>query len=131
MRRCAVLRPIPGSRASSVINASMALTVSRRRTAAGDLPHFRLQEVGRAPLRLGDRGRHQIAQKLGVVPREDGRIDHHRAHGAPAIGRDPDHAAARGGLDGTAGELGLELLQPALHLLAELKELLKVRHAIG
>ena len=65
------------------------------------------------------------------MPCEDGRIDHHRAHGAPAIGRDPDHPAARRGFDGAAGELGLELLQPALHLLAELKELLEIRHAIG
>jgi len=40
-------------------------------------------------------------------------------------------AAARGGLDGTLGQFGLQLLQPALHLLAELKELLEVCHAIG
>ena len=39
--------------------------------------------------------------------------------------------AARRGLDGATGELGLELLQPALHLLAELKELLEICHAIG
>ena len=29
------------------------------------------------------------------------------------------------------GQLGLQLLQPALHLLAELKQLLKICHAIG
>ena len=52
-------------------------------------------------------------------------------HGAAAIGGDPHHAPARRGLDRATGELGLELLQPALHLLAELKELLKICHAIG
>ena len=34
-----------------------------------------------------------------------------------------------GGLDGTVSQLRLELLQPALHLLAQLKELLKICHA--
>ena len=61
---------------------------------------------------------------------EDGRVDHDRADRAAAVGRDPHHAAARRGLDGPTGQLGLQLLQPALHLLAELKELLKICHAI-
>ena len=52
------------------------------------------------------------------------------ANGAAPVGRDPHQAAARRRLDGPAGQLGLKLLKPALHLLAELKELLKICHAV-
>jgi hypothetical protein len=48
---------------------------------------------------------------------------------ASAVGGHLDQAASRGGFDGSARQLGLQLLQPALHLLAELKKLLKIRHA--
>ena len=34
-----------------------------------------LQQLRGPALRLGDGGEHQVAQKLGVVPLEDGRID--------------------------------------------------------
>ena len=64
-------------------------------------------------------------------PAKTAGIDHDRSHRATAVGHDAHHAAARRGLDGATGELGLELLQPALHLLAELKELLEICHAIG
>ena len=60
-----------------------------------------------------------------------GRIDPHCAYCATAVGGDLHHTAARGGFDGTVCQLGLKLLQPALHLLAQLKELLKICHAIG
>ena len=79
MRRWAVLRPIPGSLASSVISV-----VDRAHRQTGDerqrghLPHLGLQEVGRPPLRLGDRRRHQVAEELGVVSFEDGRVDDDR-----------------------------------------------------
>jgi hypothetical protein len=62
---------------------------------------------------------------------KDGRIDPHCAYCATAVRGDPHHAAARGGLDGPVGQLGLKLLQPALHLLAQLKKLLKICHALG
>ena len=38
---------------------------------------------------------------------------------------------ARGGFDGAVGQLGLQLLKPALDLLAELKKLLEICHAFG
>ena len=119
----------PGELGDQLLDGAHRQTGGERQR--GHLPHLGLQQVGRAPLRLGHRGQHQIAEELGVVALEHGGIDDDRAHRAAAVGRDADHAAARRGLDRAAGELGLQLLQPALHLLAELKELLKICHALG
>ncbi len=131
MRRCAVFRPMPGSLASSVISSSIALTGQKggANGSGGDLAHLGLQQIRGPALRFGDGGKHEVAQEFGVVPGEHGRVDDDRAHGAAAVGLDLDQAGARGGLDGTARQLGLQLLQPTLHLLAELKELLQIRHA--
>jgi hypothetical protein len=62
---------------------------------------------------------------------EDRRVDPDRADSAAPVRGDLDHTAARRGFDGPIGQLGLELLEPALHLLAQLKQLLKICHAIG
>ena len=88
-----------------------------------------MQQLGRPPLGLGHSSQDEVTQKLRVVFLEDGRIDHDRMDRAPAVGGHPDQAAARGRFDGPARQLGLQLLQPALPLLAELKKLLKIRHA--
>jgi len=82
-----------------------------------------------AALRLRHGGQDQVAQKLRVVLLEHGGVDLDRADHAAAVGGHPDQAAAGGRLDGPTGQLRLQLLKPALHLLAELKELLKIRHA--
>jgi hypothetical protein len=95
------------------------------------LSHLGLEEIGRPALRFGHRTEDQIAQKLGIVPTEHGGVDDHRPHGSPPIGSDAHHAATGGRLDGPPRQFGLQLLKPALYLLAELKELLKVCHAFG
>jgi len=90
-----------------------------------------LKHLGCTALSLGDCGEYEVTQELGVVILEDSGLDRHRTYGAPAIGGYLDHAAAGRRFDGTVGQLALELLQATLHLLPELKELLKVCHAIG
>jgi hypothetical protein len=82
-------------------------------------------------LRLSHRGQHQLAEKLGVMILEHRGIDRDCAHGSATVGGHLHHAASGGGLDGPVGQLGLQLLQPALHLLSELKKLLEICHAIG
>jgi hypothetical protein len=96
-----------------------------------DLPHFRLEHLRRAPLSLSHRGKHKLAQELGITVLEDVGVDGHGADGATAIGRDFDHAAAGGRFNGARSQLGLELLKPALYLLSQLEQLLEICHAIG
>jgi hypothetical protein len=102
----------------------------RRKGQLRNFPHFRLQHLSGATLRFGHCGEHQFPEKLGIVVLEHCGIDRNRAHGAATIGRDFDHPTTCGSLDRTGSELGLELLQTALHLLAQLKQLLKICHAI-
>jgi hypothetical protein len=94
------------------------------------LTHFALQHLGSPALSLRYRSQHEITEELGIVILEYPGIDPHCADCATSIRRHLDHAAAGRGFNGSAGQFGLELLQPALHLLAELKELLKICHAI-
>jgi hypothetical protein len=103
----------------------------RRKGQLRNLPHFGLEHLSGPTLRFGHCGEYQFPEKLGVVVLEHCGIDCNRSHRATAIGRDFHHPSTRGRLDRTGGELGLELLQTALHLLAQLKQLLKICHAIG
>ena len=88
------------------------------------LPHFRLEHVRGAPLHLGDRGQDQVGEKLCVMTGEDRRIDIQGAEHTPAVRRHPYHASAGGSFDSPIGEIGLQLLELPLHLLAELEKLL-------
>jgi hypothetical protein len=56
------------------------------------------------------------------------RVDHDRVDGPAAVRRHFDQPGTGTRFDGPGGQLGLELLQSALHLLPELKELLKICH---
>jgi hypothetical protein len=103
----------------------------RRKGQLRNFPHFCLEHLSGATLRFGHCGEHQFPEELGVMIPEHCGIDRNCAHGAAAVGRDFHHPSTRGGLDRTGGELGLELLQPALHLLPQLEQLLKICHAIG
>jgi hypothetical protein len=103
----------------------------RRKGQLRHFPHLGVEHLGRATLSLGYRGEHQITEEIGVVVLEDDWIDRDRSDGTAAISGHLHHSAAGGGLDGASGQLRLQLLQPALHLLSQLKELLKIRHAIG
>ena len=133
MRRCAVLRPIPGSRASSVISSSIALT-GQSGGANGSVGTFRISACSRSAARrcasATAASTRSLRNSASCPSKTAGSMTTDR-HGAAAVGGDPHHPAAGRRLDRPAGELGLELLQPALHLLAELKELLKICHAIG
>jgi hypothetical protein len=95
------------------------------------LPHLSLEHFRRPALSLGHCGEHQVAEKIRIVVLEHCRIDRHGPHRAPTVSRYSHHPAARGGLDGAVCQLGLELLEPALHLLTKLKQLLKICHTIG
>jgi hypothetical protein len=103
----------------------------RRKRQLGDLAHLSLKHLGGPALGLSYRGQHQLTEELGVVVLEDSGIDCYRPHGAPAISGDLYHATAGGRFNGTGGQLRLELLKAALHLLAQLKQLLEICHAIG
>jgi hypothetical protein len=103
----------------------------RRKGQLRNFPHFRLQHLSGATLRFGHCCEYQFPEKLGVMVLEHCGINRNRAHGTAPIRRDFHHPTTRGGLDRTGSELGLELLQTALHLLAQLKQLLKICHAIG
>jgi hypothetical protein len=93
------------------------------------LAHLGLQHLGGTALGFGHRSQDQITEELGVMGLENGGIDPDVTDSPASIGRHPDHTTPGRGLDGAACELGLELLQPALHLLAKLEELLKICHA--
>jgi hypothetical protein len=95
-----------------------------------NFPHLSLQHFSGATLRFGYCCEYQFTEKLGVVVLKHCGIDRNGAYGAASVRRDFHHPPTRGGFDGTGGELGLELLQTALHLLAKLKQLLKICHAI-
>jgi hypothetical protein len=103
----------------------------RRKGQLRNFPHFSLEHLSGATLRFGHCREYQFPEKLGVMVLKHCGIDRDRAHCAAAVSRDFHHPSPRGGLDRTGGELGLELLQTALHLLAQLKQLLKICHAIG
>jgi hypothetical protein len=97
----------------------------------GHLAHLGLKHLGRAPLGLGHCREYQVAQELGIVILEYGGVDKDGTHRPAAVGGHLDHAPAGRGLNGAGCQLRLQLLQPALNLLTQLKELLKVCHAIG
>ena len=103
----------------------------RRKRQLWNLPHLGLKHLSRAALCLRHRGEYQLAQKFGVVVLEDVGIDRHGPNGTAAVGGDLYHSAAGGGFDRTRSQLSLELLKPALHLLSQLEQLLKICHAIG
>ena len=131
MSRWAVFRPIPGSLASSVISSSIALT-GQNGGANGSEGTFRISAWSSSAARRcasATAASTRSPRNSASCSWKTAGIDRDRADGAAAVGGDPDHAAAGGGLDGPAGQLGLKLLKPALHLLAELKELLKICHA--
>jgi hypothetical protein len=90
-----------------------------------------LEQLGSPPLGLGHGGKDQVTEELRITAGEHGRVDHYRVDRAPSVRGHLDQAATGRGLDDPARQLGMQLLQPALHLLAELKELLKIRHAFG
>jgi hypothetical protein len=103
----------------------------RRKRQLRNFPHFGLKHLSGTTLRFGHCGEYQFPEKLGVVVLEHCGIDRNGTHGTAAVGRHLHHPSAGGGLDRTGGELGLELLQTALHLLPQLEQLLKICHAIG
>jgi hypothetical protein len=103
----------------------------RRKRQLWNLPHLGLKHFRRPALSLGHGGKHQLAQEFGIAVREDSGVDRDGAHGATAISGDLDHATSGRRFDGTRSQLRLKLLKPALHLLAQLEQLLKICHAIG
>ena len=114
---------MPGKRANSVIRSSIADTGYNGRLS-GNGCTLRISACSmllRPPLGLVHRRQDQIAQELGVVLGEDGRVDHDRPHRPAAVRGDPHQPSARGRFNDLAGKLGLNLLQPTLHLLAKLE----------
>jgi hypothetical protein len=96
-----------------------------------DFPHFGLEHLRCPALGFSHRGQDQVTEELGITILKDRGIDPDSPDGATAIGSNLHHATTRRGLDGSVGQLGLQLLKPALYLLAELKKLLKICHAVG
>src|SRR3954454_9696131 len=132
--RSAVFRPIPGSRASSSLRSSMAdkraLQLGKREgevEAARDLLHLVFVHLLGAVLRLGHGGQHQVLEHLHVAAVGHGGVDLDRADLAAPVGGGGHHPAAAGAGHGLLAELGLELREAALDLLAHLQQLLEVR----
>src|SRR5215210_5147767 len=96
----------------------------RRKGQLRNFPHFGLEHLSGTTLGLGHCGEYQFPEKLGVMVLEHCGIDGNCTHGAAAVSRYFNHPSARRGLDRPGGKLGLELLQPALHLLPQLEQLL-------
>ena len=94
-------------------------------------PHFSLEHLRCPALRLRHGCQDEVTEELGITILKDCGINPDSPDGSPAVGGYPPHAATRRGFDGPVGQLGLQLLKPALHLLAKLKKLLKICHAIG
>jgi hypothetical protein len=90
-----------------------------------------LKHFSRTPLGLGDGRKHQVAQELRVAVLKNAGINPDGADCSSPIGGDLYHAATGRSLDRARCQLRLELLQTTLDLLAKLKELLKICHAIG
>jgi hypothetical protein len=93
-------------------------------------PHLRLENILCPTLGLGHGRRYQIGQQLGIPLGERDRVNGDRANRSPAIGGHLHQARASGCLDGPGGQFSLNLLQPALHLLAQLEKLLKICHEV-
>src|SRR5215204_4961675 len=132
VRRSAVLRPMPGSFASSAASSSIALTLERQLErqveAPGQLAHLPLRELGRLLLRLGHGHEDQVLEHLHVLRIHDAGVDLDRPHLPLAVGRDRDHPAAGVRGHGLLLQLVLDLLQAALHLLRLLHDLHEVGH---
>src|SRR5260221_5482169 len=75
--RVAVLRPMPGSLASSAVSSSMTDNrVSDRklewqREASRSLAELFLIHLARPPLRVAHRGQHEVLQHFGIGARQD------------------------------------------------------------
>src|SRR5690554_4177775 len=102
--------------------------LERQGEAASELLHLLLIEALRPLLRLRDRGEDEVLEHLHVLRIDDGRIDPDLTNTAPTIGGDRNHPATARSGDGLVAQLGLELAQTGLYLLAHLQNLLKVRH---
>src|SRR6185503_7681707 len=126
--RWAVLRPMPGSLASSATSSSMADTgklqgqLERERQPRGQLADFRLIQLGRALLRLRHRGEHQVLEHLDVALADRLRIDLDPATVPSAIDRGLNDAATGRYRQRLLRQLRLYLGKPPLHLLGELEQ---------
>jgi hypothetical protein len=116
-----------------VISSSIALTGLKGwcQRQLRHFPHFGLEHLRRSALSLSHRRQDEVTEELGVPILENRGIDPDSPDGAPAVGGYLHHASTGRGFDGPVGQFGLQLLKPALYLLAKLKELLKICHAFG
>jgi len=119
-----------GQFSDQLLNCAHRLERGRKRQL-GNFPHLGLKHLGCTPLSLGDSGEYQLAQEICVTFLEYRGIDNYCSNGAAAISGHLHHASASRGLDGAGCQLRLELLEPTLYLLSQLKKLLKICHAIG
>jgi len=79
-------------------------------------------------LALGDGRQDEVGQQFLVPSFERGAIDRQAPDGTSPVQRYPDHPTADLDFDRLIRQIPLQLLQPALHLLAQLEKLLKIGH---
>jgi len=75
-----------------------------------NLLHLGLEEIGGPTLGLSDCRQYQVRQQLRVSALERGWVDEDRPDVASTIGGDPYHATSCLCLDGSTGQVRLQLL---------------------
>jgi len=113
----------PGELGDEIVNRPHR---SRRRAVRWILhfAHLGLDQIRGSPLGLGHGGKDQVGEKLRIPALEGLRLDVQRTHGTTTIHLNPHQPRPRRRFHRASGKFRLKLLQPALDLLAELKEML-------
>ncbi len=94
------------------------------------LLHVLLDEVRRPPLRLSDGRQHEIGEEVGISIVKDLGVDAQAAEVPSPIDRDSHQIGPGARFDHPVAKLGLQLLQPTLHVLPQLKKVLNISHWI-
>jgi hypothetical protein len=89
-----------------------------------------LDEVSRTALCLRDGRQHQIGEEVGIPIVKDFGGNVQAAEDPSPIHGDTHQIGPGACLDHAVAQFGLQLLQPTLHVLPQLKEVLKISHWI-
>jgi hypothetical protein len=84
-------------------------------------PHLGLERLPCPALALGDGRQDEVGQQLLVPSFERSAIDRQSPDSASTVQCHPDHPTTDLDFDCLIGQIPLQLLQPALHLLAQLE----------
>jgi hypothetical protein len=118
----------PGELSHQVVERAHEALKRKVERQGAHAPDFLLQSLRRTALPLGDSAEDQVRQQIGIPALERLGVEMQGADRPLPVHRDADQPAACLGLVRLIGQSMLELLEPPLHLLAELEELGPICH---